>query len=67
MAKPKNHTCTKCTANPAEYKLTNGSEVTRECEPCIKDTLLGMVTDNYQVKVFNDDKDKDGLIQLTLA
>lgn len=63
----KNHTCTNCTANPAEYKLTNGKEVTRECSPCMKDTLLGLVNDNYQVKVFNNDKDKDGLIQLELA
>lgn len=67
MTKAKNHTCGKCETNPAEYKLTNGSEVTHECEPCIKETLLGMVNDNYQVKIINDDKDKDGLIQLTLA
>ncbi len=67
MAKTKNHTCTKCTANPAEYKLVNGSEVTRECSSCIKDTLLGLVTDNYDVRINNSDKDKDGLIQLTLT
>jgi hypothetical protein len=67
MAKPKNHTCTKCTANPAEYKLTNGSEVTRECSPCIKDTLLELVIGNYDVRIHNNGKDKDGLIQLELA
>ena len=67
MTKEKTHTCDNCKANTAEYKLTNGREVTRECSTCIKDTLLGLVNENYQVKVYNNDKDKDGLINLELA